>query len=195
MGLLIIANGFATIVGLINMFNQERKSEKETKKEDFLKWLEDHHHDDIRTSILKNEELLKGIEVFLKEDNKVIFEKLNKIDGILTSLLSNIEGVSEIARTLRPDAIISEQAINILRKLVNSTSKLFFIIQEDGHDPRLLLENEQQHIDYTEPKFLDDDLKALVTLGLLTHQHKEGEVKSYFITRNASRYIEALDKK
>jgi hypothetical protein len=96
---------------------------------------------------------------------------------------------------LRTDAIISEQAINILRKLVNSTSKRFSYLKSDGQNPSLLLENEQEEINYTEPKFIDDDLKDIVTLGLLTHQHKEGKVKSYFITRNASRYIEALDKK
>ena len=58
-----------------------------------------------------------------------------------------------------------------------------------------MLENEQKGIDYTEPRFIDDDLNNLETLGLLTHQHKEGKAKTYIITRNAAHYIDALDTK
>jgi hypothetical protein len=188
-----LAGGFATIVSLLGMFKQERKGEKETHKDDFLRWLEDHGFGDTKNHLLENAALLKGIESTLKEDNQVIFEKLDRIDEVLAHLMSHVEGYSDIVGVLRPDANISDQAIDILRQLVNSNSDRFCIVQADGHYPGLLLIDDQREIDYTEHRFLDSDLRKLVELGLLNH--RAGKTEKYIITRAAVNYINALAEK
>lgn len=190
---LALSTSFATIIGLISIFKQERKSEAKQDHKTFLNWLEYHKHDELKQFIIATQDLPSEIDRLLQEDHEVIIAKLTKIDEVLASLSSQIQGISGLAHILQPRAELSVQAIDILRQLVNSNSDEFGKSEHYG-GPTLSL-NSGGVIAVKEPRFLDDDLKALAEMDLLRLRFGPSTgTEFYGITRNAVRLIEAMDR-
>jgi hypothetical protein len=189
----IAATTFATIVGLICNFKQERREEKALDREAFLLWLEDHKHQDLKEFILRSNEISAEIDHLIKADTQTIISKLEKIDSVLVTILGNIDGLQGMAHALSPNGRLSEQAINILRQLVNSTSDEFGRIPYMGGVDYPMTSGGE--IQITEPRFADDDLNVLTSLGLLNYRMSDGGTEFYGITRDAVRLIEAVDNK
>jgi hypothetical protein len=117
---LTTATTFATIIGLVQAFKQERKGNESAEKQEFLDWLSSHKHEVIRKRIEENQSVLLSIQTILEQDNEVLLEKLDSIDRILAGLSSRLEGFGAIAVGMYPDSEISEQARSILAQFVES---------------------------------------------------------------------------
>ena len=50
-------SGFATIIGLMSIFKQEHKEGEALDREAFFRWLDYHHHEDLKEFILRSREL------------------------------------------------------------------------------------------------------------------------------------------
>lgn len=189
---LTLSTTFATIVGLICNFKQERKGQRELSNNDFFEWLEKHHHHEIKDIITRNQNLSIGLEILIKEEYETLVIKLNKIDDILAKLVSQIDGFKEITNAIKPSSGISKQAVNILEQLVESNSNEFgkIINYRIGHTLSL---HSGGNIQYNEPRFLEDDLNSLVNLGLLRLRVGSKGTEFYGITRNAVKFIEATN--
>ena len=185
--------GFATIVGLISIFKQERKAKEDQNREAFLGWLEEHRHEDFKEFILRSNELPTEIDRALQEDHEVIIGKLEKIDELLAMLASRVGAMGGIAHAVHPNVEISEQAIGILRQLVNSNSKEFGCHAFQGGVALHLTSGGM--IEATEQRFIDDDLETLTNLGLLNVRYgpQSGD-PFYGVTRTAAQLIETIDK-
>lgn len=190
---IMLSSAFATIVGLICNFKQERKDEKELTNKDFIEWLEVHQFFDIKTYILNNQLVASNLELLMKENYETLIFKLNEIDDILASLVSQIEGFKGIVKAIKPNVELSAQAISILRQLVKSSSDEFGQLGSMGASETLLL-TAGGVITFTEPRFLDDDLTTLVKLGLLRIRIAPGGSKFFGVTRNAAKLIDAIER-
>jgi hypothetical protein len=92
-----------------------------------------------------------------------------------------------------PGAEISDQAISILRQLVNSNAEYLFKQEWDGKFALRLWKS--GHIVCKEPRFVDDDLDKLVGAELLAEDFGTSGRKIYKITRRSLRFIEDIDGK
>jgi hypothetical protein len=187
-----LAGSFATIVGLVGLFKQERRADKDQGKDAFLNWLTEHNHREIKELIIHSRDLSTGIETALRENHEIILAKLNDIDEILASLFSHIQGISGISIALHPNAELSDQAVSILRQLVDSTATEF--IEHRRGDGFITLHlNPGGQIETTQPRFLHNDLDALVQLNLLTLRIGSKGSRIFGITRNAEKLMNLID--
>ena len=185
---------FSTLIGLLSLFKQERKAREDQNSAVFIKWLEEHRHEQIRDLILHSQQLSEEIEKALSEDREIILAKLSKIDEILATLLNRVESVSGIANLLQPNFGLSDQAVSILGQLVRSKAKEFGLIKTMSKIGLTLIPGGWMKVD--EERFIEDDLKTLVDLNLLSVRYgSQSGSPFYGITRNALKLIEAIEGK
>ena len=189
---LSLASSFATVVGLLGLFKGERSAAKDQGTHEFLQWLEEHNHNEIKDLITHSHELLDGIETLLRDNHEVVLAKLNRIDEILASLSSCIQGMGKIGISLHPNAELSDQAISILRQLVNSAASEFIENRLDQDITTLHLMS-GGHINIMEPRFLANDLDMLGSLRLLMVRFGSQGSRIFGITRNAAKLVELID--
>lgn len=189
---LSLASSFASIVGLIGMFKQERKEKGAADKNDFLQWLESHNFEEYAKMISSSSEALREIDKVLSDNHEVIVSKLQKIDNILSTLAKNMDLLGGLAESMYHSPSISDQAIDILRQLVYSTSSDFMKFKL-GPDTVALNLMQGGHIAFKERRFIDDDLDTLVNCRLLRLSYGSQGSEIYSITRDAAMFIDNID--
>jgi ABC-type transporter Mla subunit MlaD len=187
-----LTTSFATIVGLICNYKQQQQDQKAASSQDFLQWLDEHRHEELKNLILQTHGLESQVAYLLRRDHKLIMQQLSEIDKILATLLSRVEGFSEIVHILRPNFELSDQALHILRRLVNSQADEFGKNHLGSGGVELVLVSSDPEIEVREPRFLDDDLRTLVDLQLLLPRVGSRGTKFFRVTRNAARLVGAL---
>lgn len=189
---LSIASAFATIVGLIGQFRGERSSRIQSTLDDFMKWLIESNHNELKELLENNAQASEGIKNILQEDRELFLEKLESINRALLSFASGISGFSAVAEAINPNAILSNQAISILTQFENyEASKVLENHTFDGMS-LLFLDGNGGNIEFHEPRFIEDDLKSLVELGLLRHDYNSKGENLYVFTRAASGLIKSI---
>jgi len=190
---LSLASSFASIVGLIGMFKQERKEGDATDKDDFLQWLQSHNFEEYAKTISSSSEALAEIEKVLSENHEVIISKLHKIDEVLSTLAINMNLLDGLAESMYHSPVISVQAIEVLRQLVNSPSSSFIKSRVGATTEALILIQDGGQINFEEPRFIDDDLITLINCGLLWMSYGSQGSEIYNITRDATKFISSID--
>jgi len=190
---LTLASAFTAIVGLISTFKREHKDHQNLDYQLFRNWLETHRHQELLELIVKSQELPTEIDRLLKQDTEIILSKLDVINDILATLLSNVDGLKGITHAVHPSPELSDQALSILRQFVNSGSEEFGVIR---HGLSYILNlTKGGMISFHEPKYIQDDLDKLVSLGFLRTRFGNNGNIFYGITRNAFQYIKVIDGK
>jgi hypothetical protein len=134
------------------------------------------------------------VDNLLREDQAKMLQKLDQIGDILMKLLGRVDEFKGLAVAVAPNAQLSDQAVSILRQFVDSGEALFFYQRFGSREYSIQLPHGEM-IGVAEPRFLEDDLNQLVTLGLLTAELTGDNSANYGITRNATRFIAAIDQK
>ena len=189
---LTLASSFATIVGLIGMFKQEGKEGSPVGKSDFLEWLESHNFDEYAKMISNSEGTLLEIENLLSENHEIAMSKLHRIDEVLSTLAKNMDLMGGLAESIYQSTSISDQAINVLRQLVNSPSTSFMKHRVGPNTDALILMQGGGQVNFEEQRFIDDDLNTLVSYGLLRLSYGSNGSEIYSITRDAVNFSAAL---
>lgn len=190
---LTAASAFATIVQLLAIFRQEEGTGAALNHEKFIEWLEQHRHEEIKNLICNTAAIQGEVDKLLCRDHAVMLEKLDSINTVLATLLSRVGEFRGLAVMMVPSSEFSEQALSILRQLVESGSSYFCRIKYlRGYS--LQLEGGGQ-IQHDEPRFLDDDLGKLVSLGLVILDYTQSGREVYRITREAMRMLGAADER
>ncbi|SRR6266446_6576500 len=188
------ATTFATLVGLACNFRQEKSGREALDHQKFIEWLDYHHHEELKNLIVNTAALRTEVDNLLRSDQAQMLQKLDQIGEILVSLLSRLDGFRGIALALVPNADLSEQAISMLRQLTNSGADEMFYKNFGKGEFALELVNAGP-IEVTEPRFIEDDLKHLAELQLISVRHSSQGAAIYRTTRNGVRLIEAVDGK
>lgn len=190
------AGAFATIISLVCNYRQEKGASEALDHQKFIEWLEYHRHEEIKNLICNTAALRAEIDNLLRADHAVIMQKLEAINTTLATLISHVGEFRGLTLTMMPGAEISDQAVSILRQLVNSNSSYFICVLFLGSGGFSMQLEEGNHVEITEPRFLDDDLSKLCGLGLVSLEYGgDGTTQIYKITRSSARLIEAIDGK
>lgn len=189
MDYLALAGAFANIVSLIGMFKSEHQSNSTNQYEDFLTWLETHHHSDILQAIQSNNQLVQSLRNLLQSNQTELLDKIAKIDTLLLEISSNISGFSELANLFTKQIQISEQAKSILKQLTDSQGSFFFEIKFLSGIIYQIADGNGMNITFTEPRFIEDDLNQLCSMGLLRLDYDSKGNRKFYITRLAVQLV------
>lgn len=182
-----LANGFATIVGLLSSFISHRKGDN-NGHEEFFEWLKE-HHEALSNKILANNKITDEIRSMLNQDRDFLLKKFSELDNRIATTACSFTITRGLAKAMKPGAELSDQAVSILEQLVDSGgSWLLEIRSKDG--VKLIIYDGDGNIDIKEPRFLDDDLRSLVNAELLLHGLNDAGDSKYTLTRAGYGYIE-----
>lgn len=181
---------FTTIVGLLSAFSSGRSGQKQIELSEFLVWLAEHNHEDIKTLIESNQATTISIKAILNRGLVDVHEKLDDISERLAILLSRSEGFENLALAYAKSSI-SDQVLEILRLMEANESEYFLLSNENSRDRRLVLSRGPNHL-CKESRFLQDDLQLMTGLGLLVVRHNPMGEPVYYYTRAASMLVQSL---
>lgn len=203
-----IFGSLATIVGLIYNFKSGRKEISDDEYKDFLAWLETKRHNSIIEELHSNHKLGLSIKCLLRESYKEIIDKIEKIDTSLLFFASKIDGFKEIAEAIRPDISLSEQCLELLRRMNDEKNYLLAEVPclgrvrygtADSDHYRLFLTRSLPNSGFTpidlnwieniEYKFIQDDINTLISLGFVTEKKEHYGGRVFGITRSAEFYL------
>lgn len=184
----MIAESFATIVGLLGQYRSEKGAQDQLEYNDFMEWLAKANHTELKGLIELNTNATTYIKSLLNQDHEIFKKKLDKIDAALTAFASTVEGFSELAKAVNPDALLSEQAVSILEQFQESGATKVIELKMLSGTEYMFLEA-SGNLEIAEPRFVEDDLRTLVEYGLLRHDYNSKGDNLYIFTRAASRLV------
>jgi hypothetical protein len=192
----MITTAFAEIVGLLCHYRQEKGDREALDHQKFIEWLEYHRHEEIKNLIVNTAALRTEIDGLLRSDHTLMLQKLDQIQDMLIKLLGRTEEFKGLALAMAPDTQLSDQAVLVLRQLVESAHKKF-VYSDYGGDQWCLqfIDGEQEPMEALNPRFIEDDLNQLANLQLLTVEYNADGTGLYGITRSAVKFVEAISGK
>jgi hypothetical protein len=187
-----LAESFAAIIALIGQYRSESSSKTQGDVNEFMQWLEETNHQEIKELLELNTKATIYIKSILNQDREVLKEQLERIDSALVSFASTIDGFSGLAQSIKPESVISEQALSILKQFDESGSAQMFEIKVRGGS---LYQYSQTSgsLDYSDLRFISDDFSTLVELGLLRYELGKQGNDVYTITRAASDLVNSVN--
>lgn len=187
---------YATLVGLLCNFRQERGQQEALDHQKFLEWLQYHRHEELKNLIANTAALRTEIDNLLQAEYSQMLRKLESIERILITLTSRLNGFRGLATAIAPDAGLSEQAVSILGQFVKSRGDTLFYKDFGGGQFVLQIHDGtgDGQVGITEPHLIGDDLDQLLSLRLLrAEQNSDGDFL-YHPTRNGIQYIDAIEQ-
>lgn len=185
---LTAAGTFATIVGLLSNFKAEQSG---TELTEFTNWLKDKHYKGVAAAIERNSALSKELSKILATNHSDLVERLLQLDSRIAQLASQFEGLGGLANALTSTATLSEQAISVLRQLVESGAEysMEYKMFTGEPDEYQLIGGTGGKITYADRRFIKDDLDSLVSANLLRLELTSKGGKQFYVTRAAAEFF------
>lgn len=190
---LTTATTFATLVSLISDFRNEHNKVAIDDHQKFLEWLSDNRHSELKHILEQNQDTIISIKAILNQDYEVFFQKLHSIDSKLASLLSEDALFSKLVEAISPEQSLSKQAVEVLIQFENSQASemLEMSMYSDGV-LYMFIDGLQGQLNYSESRFIRDDLGKLIELGLLRQRRNKEGRNVYQYTRRASDFVRSI---
>ena len=184
------AAAFATIVGLLSDFVSQRNASESKSYDEFMAWLSVNRHDELRSLLQSNTATTVSIKAILNESRQEILDRLALLDRSLASLASGLDLYREVAKSIHPDSVLSEQAMSFLTQFYESGASR--VLESHMMDGLILLfiDGKNGTMSITEPRFAVDDLDTLLALGLLGLTHNGRGDRVFKFTRAAASLVE-----
>jgi hypothetical protein len=140
-----------------------------------------------------NQKLALGLKAIFHESNERILLKLDALDAALAAFASRVEGFSDLAAAVRPNVVLSAQALMILRRMkAGGTSK---VLQHErgfeGGVDLIGMDGRAGTIAPDDQIFIEDDLNTLANLGLLRVSLNSVGKRLFHYTRAADALLAA----
>lgn len=185
---------FVTIVSLYAAFESSRQGRKDIKE--FKDWLNENNYAYMTAIIDNNESLQQDLTLLMNQNHNQLMGQLSILNNHIISIASRMKGLDKIASSFNINKGLSDQAVDVLRQFVESDSARMIHIQTwnfEGLDNIYSLDN--GGVEYSEPRFIEDDVDNLVDAGLITKTLGKNGGFIYKITRQAVQFIDAIDNK
>jgi hypothetical protein len=198
-------SSLATIIGLVSIWKSEGRARSGDEYNDFIQWLNEKRHSKLIDNLESNYLLGLQIKQLLAKNHAELEKSLSNLDAMLLQLASQVDEFREIAKIIDPKQNVSDQALYILKCIIDSTSSSIQMKSINFLDVDWGASDNEEHevsmgfvdgsgaIPIDEPKFLQDDLSTLVKLELLLISEVGTSLPTYTITRFAAKYIEQLE--
>ncbi len=187
-----VATSFASIVSLLGQYRSEHGAKKQADFNEFIQWLQESQHQDIKELLEINTKATISIKALLNEDREVLLSRIGELDNALAAYASNLEGFSGLASAINPEVVLSSQAISILRQFEVSGGSKMIQLKSLGPVQYLFLDGNGQ-LEIEEPRFIEDDINILIELGLLRHDYNSNGESIYVYTRAASKLVGSIE--
>ena len=156
------------MVGLLCNWKQERGANAANKEDDFLLWLTNHNFNELRSRIEGSAELQRELNALLRQDTAELSERIELLCRGIAGLSEKLEGFAPLTRAIGTKAeVLSDQAIWLLQTFEASEAMGMVHLQRRG----AVMFVQGNDIDTTrklDSRFLEDDLRTLEGLGLIT---------------------------
>ena len=156
-------NAFATVVGLVGLYRQEKGAKDSLTGSKFLEWLTEHQHENTRVQIENNSQLLSSLDGLLKLERGIFLDKFDQVMSQLAQIMSRIDTFSSVTQSMLPNIKFSDEAVSFLKILVESGGKEILMMYDMGGPP-ILEVVEVCGIPYEDDRFLEDDFDSLCRL-------------------------------
>jgi len=183
---------FATIVSLLADFVAHRSANEGKSFDEFMAWLSEQRHDEIRSLLELNTNTTIGIKALLGENQKEILDRLNSLDRQMAGFAAGFDSYRSLAQAAHPTAGLSPQAISLLEQFYDSGASEILEIQVDSSTALLFVDGPTSgNLQVSDPRFIQDDLTTLVEAGLLSLGHNGKGQRMYSFKRTAARLVES----
>jgi hypothetical protein len=176
-----IATAFASLVGLVRLYKTEAQEQDRKVFDKYIEWLRRQEHRQLADLILGNDEITRSLREIVEDKHNEIIARLDSLNEVIGSVAAHIAPFQPLARAVRASAL-SGQAVSILRQLNAANSSSFLEIAMLGGNQYELLDGEGT-IEFSEPRFADDDLLTLRDLRFLRLSQNESGGRIFTITR------------
>jgi len=195
MDLFTAANAFATIVGLLSIFKQERGERANLSHRDFIEWLEFHRHEEVKNLISNTYHLQTELDEILRAEHAEILSAINRANGLLTDVLSRLDVFAPLANRLSPTRGLSEQAISILRQLRDSGAPEVGLRKFIGGFDLVPFAHgaSGKPLSLVQPLFAEDDLMIMANMELLRLRISSRGDAFFGFTRLAATLLDSLE--
>lgn len=180
-----IVESFAGIVSLIGQYRAEKGAAEQSDFNEFIEWLVKVNHQEIKELLLINAKAAIGVKAILSQDRKIMFKYLERMDQALMAFTTNADGFRDLAIGIKPNSVLSEQALSILMQFESSgATKVYESYDADGVC-YTFIDGSCGNVTITESRFIEDDFNTLSELGLLRLERQSEGRAFYSITRAA----------
>jgi len=166
-----LATSLATIVSLTADFVSSRRGDEAQTIDAYVDWLRREEHKELADMIGSNIDLSRSLQTLLAGQHAAVMSKLDELDKIFSAVARNLDGFAGIAAAVRPDAILSEQCISILRQIHDAGASFFVeskALRGTATPRYLIVDGKRDDLKISEPTFIKPDIDTLCALGLLT---------------------------
>ncbi|MEN1930025.1 hypothetical protein WCE37_13680 [Luteimonas sp. MJ250] len=189
---LSVATAFATTVSLLADFASHRGANDGKSFDEFMAWLSEQRHDEIKSLLELNTSTTIGIKALLGEGQREILARLQSLDASMASFAAGFDAYRGIAQATHPTAALSAQAISLLEQFNDSgASKVLESHGFDGTSLYVVDGPSNGSLAVTDPRFLQDDLTTLVELGFLDLEYNGSGERLFSFKRVAARFVES----
>jgi len=186
------AAALASIIGLIGQFKSGRDSTKSQDFDEFMQWLAESNHAELKSLIEANHGTTISIKAILHQSQEALSESLSRIDNALAAITTALAGFGELSKSIRPDAILSDQAIWILKQIEQKQASKVLLHQRMSGSRLLPLNGTGGSIEISEPRFLESDMQTLTDVGLLLSGVNSKGEPLWTYTRQAAAFVASL---
>lgn len=189
---------FATLIGLLCNYRQEKGAREALTHQTFIEWLEYHRHEEVKNLIIGQAALRTEVDKLLRSDMAEMLRRMDEISKILLSILGRLDEFKGLARAVSsPQSELSDQAVSILYQFAKSGGDPLYWHDFGGGSWTLQAWHcgERGAINVTEPRYIQDDLKQLIAYGFLDYEVNGQGGWMCSLTRSGSRFLQAVGEK
>ena len=179
----------AVIVGLIVQFKGESTNYGLI---DLKRWIEAKDFQNVSDIIDSNQQAQNSIKAMLSMNYDQLKEQLIEIEGQLTRLTAGSGAVGDLAASLRPDALLSKGASELIVSIVGAkANNLGYSFQQNI---RGLFSSFIPNIAFDQ-EFILSDISELIDANFLQYRKYTSETNFNVVyTRSAATYVSNLQK-
>lgn len=189
------ASYFATLVGLICNWRDEREAQADDRFQDFISWLVNHKFENIRDRIFESDELQRQLNELLRQDYGRLGDRLDSISSAISSISDRIDTFGQVARAFRsPSDAISDQALAILKIFDQKQALRMYVTDRTRLGPECVFLPSGGSVRVGEPRFLEADISTLLRFGFIELVgHNSSGSPMYCMTRSGTSVAASIE--